>query len=60
VSEICNLELTGSALAKILSNAYKFIDSEGCVEIYVDDVPCLLPPEGCEDVSLSWSDLRCS
>lgn len=40
------------ALGKILSNAYKFIEgNEGCVEIYVDDVPDLLPPEGCEDVS---------
>ena len=38
------------AMSKILSNAYKFIDSEGCVQIYVDDVSDLLPPEGCEDV----------
>lgn len=43
------------AMAKILSNAYKFIEGEGCVEIYVDDVPDLLPPEGCEDASLSLS-----
>ncbi|KAK4685195.1 hypothetical protein P7C73_g4960, partial [Tremellales sp. Uapishka_1] len=40
------------ALAKILANAYKFIEGEGCVEIYVDDVPSLLPPEGYEDISL--------
>jgi len=39
------------ALSKIMSNAYKFVDSEGCVEIFVDDVPSLLPPEGCEDAS---------
>ncbi|WVQ96444.1 hypothetical protein IAU59_003549 [Kwoniella sp. CBS 9459] len=41
------------ALAKVLANAYKFIDKDGCVEIYVDDVPDLLPPEGCEDISLT-------
>jgi signal transduction histidine kinase len=40
------------ALSKILSNAYKFIEGHGCVEIYVDDVPSLLPPEGCEDVRI--------
>jgi hypothetical protein len=40
----------GRALSKILANAYKFIDGEGVVEIYVDDVPSLLPPEGFEDV----------
>ena len=39
------------ALSKILSNAYKFIEWQGCVEIYVNDVPGLLPPEGCEYVS---------
>jgi CheY-like chemotaxis protein len=42
-----------NALAKILSNAYKFIDSQGCVEIYVDDVAYRRPPEGCEDLSLT-------
>ncbi|OCF37230.1 hypothetical protein I316_01137 [Kwoniella heveanensis BCC8398] len=41
------------ALSKVLANAYKFIDDNGCVEIYVDDVPDLLPPEGCEDISLT-------
>ncbi|WVF68925.1 hypothetical protein IAT40_003699 [Kwoniella sp. CBS 6097] len=41
------------ALSKVLANAYKFIDDHGCVEIYVDDVPDLLPPEGCEDISLT-------
>jgi len=41
------------ALSKILSNAYKFIDSQGCVEIYVDDVAYRRPPEGCEDLSLT-------
>ena len=39
------------ALSKILSNAYKFIEGEGCVQITVDDVEDLLPPVGCEDVS---------
>jgi hypothetical protein len=39
------------ALSKILSNAYKFIEGEGCVQIFVDDVEDLLPPVGCEDVS---------
>ncbi|WWD04951.1 hypothetical protein V865_003022 [Kwoniella europaea PYCC6329] len=41
------------ALAKILANAYKFIEIDGCVEIYVDDVVDLLPPEGCEDIALT-------
>jgi signal transduction histidine kinase len=41
------------ALSKILSNAYKFIESQGCVEIYVDDVAYRRPPEGCEDLSLT-------
>lgn len=41
------------ALSKILSNAYKFIESQGCVEIYVDDVAHRRPPEGCEDLSLT-------
>ncbi|WVQ65701.1 uncharacterized protein L199_003879 [Kwoniella botswanensis] len=41
------------ALAKILANAYKFIETDGCVEIYVDDVVDLLPPEGCEDIALT-------
>ncbi|WWC70842.1 uncharacterized protein I206_104794 [Kwoniella pini CBS 10737] len=41
------------ALTKILANAYKFINNEGCVEIYVDDVVDLLPPEGCEDIALT-------
>ena len=40
-------------IAKILSNAYKFIESQGCVEIYVDDVAFRRPPEGCEDLSLT-------
>jgi signal transduction histidine kinase len=46
------------AMSKILSNAYKFIEGEGCVEIYVDDVPDLLPPQGCEDVSSILDLLR--
>ena len=41
------------ALSKILSNAYKFIESQGCVEIYVDDVAYRRPPEGCEDLALT-------
>jgi signal transduction histidine kinase len=41
------------AISKILSNAYKFIESQGCVEIYVDDVVYRRPPEGCEDLSLT-------
>ncbi|WWC62667.1 uncharacterized protein I303_105264 [Kwoniella dejecticola CBS 10117] len=41
------------ALTKVLSNAYKFIETDGCVEIYVDDVIDLLPPEGCEDIALT-------
>ncbi|OCF54830.1 hypothetical protein L486_07485 [Kwoniella mangroviensis CBS 10435] len=41
------------ALAKILANAYKFIETDGCVEIYVDDVVDLLPPEGCEGIALT-------
>ncbi|WWC88463.1 uncharacterized protein L201_003374 [Kwoniella dendrophila CBS 6074] len=41
------------ALQKILSNAFKFIDDYGCVEIYLDDVVDLLPPEGCEDLALT-------
>lgn len=41
------------ALAKVLSNAYKFIEHDGCVEIYVDDVPGTLPPEGCQDLSMN-------
>ncbi|KAL1408538.1 hypothetical protein Q8F55_005350 [Vanrija albida] len=39
------------ALSKVLSNAYRYIESEGCVEIYVDDVKGFLPPEGCEDLA---------
>ncbi|WOO77936.1 Response regulator mcs4 [Vanrija pseudolonga] len=39
------------ALSKILSNAYRYIESEGCVQIYVDDVKGFLPPEGCEDLA---------
>ena len=40
------------ALGKILSNAYKFIEGDGCVEIYVDAVEeeC---PTGCEELALS-------
>ncbi|WRT67849.1 uncharacterized protein IL334_004823 [Kwoniella shivajii] len=41
------------ALIKVVGNAYKFIDAEGLVEIYVDDVVDLLPPEGCEDIALT-------
>ncbi|WVR06437.1 hypothetical protein IAU60_003468 [Kwoniella sp. DSM 27419] len=41
------------ALSKVIANAYKFIDHDGCVEIYVDDVPDLLPPEGCENIALT-------
>lgn len=41
------------ALSKILSNAYKFIEGQGCVEIYVDDVAYRRPPEGCEDLALT-------
>ncbi|KAK8858668.1 hypothetical protein IAR55_002897 [Kwoniella newhampshirensis] len=41
------------ALSKILANAYKFLDDEGCVEIIVDDIPDLLPPEGCEDIAMT-------
>lgn len=36
------------ALQRILANAYRYLDDGGCVEIYLDDVHSLLPPEGCE------------
>lgn len=39
------------AMVKLLSNAYKFIDDVGCVEIYVDYVGDFKPPEDCEEVS---------
>ena len=38
------------ALGKIFSNAYKFIDGEGCVEIVVEDAENDTAPEGFEDV----------
>ncbi|KAL7423038.1 hypothetical protein Q5752_002337 [Cryptotrichosporon argae] len=47
------------ALAKVLSNAYKYIEGDGCVEIYVDDVPSTLPPEGYEDLALQkWVSIQ--
>lgn len=36
------------ALQRILANAYRYLDVGGCVEVYLDDVHSLLPPEGCE------------
>lgn len=39
------------ALGRLINNAYRFIDGPGCVEIYVDDVKDMLPPEGYEDLS---------
>lgn len=39
------------ALGRLISNAYRYIDGPGCVEIYVDDIEGYLPPEGCEDLS---------
>lgn len=39
------------ALGRLINNAYRFIDGPGCVEIYVDDVKSMLPPEGYEDLS---------
>lgn len=39
------------ALARVIHNAYRFIDGPGCVEIYVDDVKSMLPPEGCEELA---------
>jgi len=36
------------ALARVIHNAYRYIDVQGCVEITVDDVKSALPPEGCE------------
>ncbi|WVW84762.1 hypothetical protein I302_106797 [Kwoniella bestiolae CBS 10118] len=41
------------ALGKVLGHAYKFIDSDGCVEIYIDDVVDLLPPEDCEEIAMT-------
>lgn len=38
------------ALSRVIHNAYRYIESQGCVEIYIDDVKCMLPPEGCEDL----------
>ena len=40
------------ALSKILANAYKFIEGDGCVEIYLNDIEeeC---PNGCEELALS-------
>lgn len=42
-----------SALLKILSNAYKFINGDGYVQITVDDIPSLLPPAGYDDMATS-------
>lgn len=39
------------ALGRLISNAYRYIDGPGCVEIYVDDIEGHLPPEGCVDLS---------
>ncbi|RXK36776.1 hypothetical protein M231_05937 [Tremella mesenterica] len=39
------------ALSKLLTNAYKFIEGAGCVEIYVDYVNNCETPEGYEELS---------
>ena len=44
-------KLTCRAISKILSNAYKFIEADGCVEIYVDYAPGQ-ESDGLEIVSL--------
>jgi CheY-like chemotaxis protein len=36
------------ALARVIHNAYRYIDTRGCVQITVDNVKSMLPPEGCE------------
>ena len=50
-SQVVYALIKNRALGKILSNAYKFIEGEGCVTVTVKDAPGCLPPQGCEDVS---------